>query len=146
MFGLARCSFGKGDYAEAEQLASAVFESDRRLRGQEHSDTLSGARMLARIYLAEGKLTQAESLMTNTLQTLVRTLGSVIQMLPTIRESWPRSRSVVAITQKPNRFGGTPWQVRAGAWARSILTPWTSCSLLQTTCWGNIAIQSRKRC
>ena len=31
--------------------------------------------MLARIYLAEGKLTQAESLMTTTLQAMVRTLG-----------------------------------------------------------------------
>ena len=36
MFGLVRCSFGKGDYAEAEHLASAVFESDRKLRGPEH--------------------------------------------------------------------------------------------------------------
>jgi hypothetical protein len=58
----------QGKFAQAEALAKQTVETDRRVLGAEHAETLNSMSALADVYTAQGKYAQAEPLYSHTLE------------------------------------------------------------------------------
>ena len=72
---LANAFLGQGKYAQAEALYSETLETQSRVLGSEHPNTLMSMNNLADVYAAEGKYAQAEVLFNKNLEAKRRVLG-----------------------------------------------------------------------
>jgi tetratricopeptide (TPR) repeat protein len=72
-FGL--CLYQDGRYDEAEGQFTKVFETRKRVLGQEHPDTLTSMVNLASTYRNQGRWKEAEELQTRELDICSRVLG-----------------------------------------------------------------------
>ena len=62
-------------FAEAEPILTDLLEAQRRVKGEEDSDTLNNMQLLAVVYHRQGKLEPAETLMRRALEIRHRVQG-----------------------------------------------------------------------
>jgi tetratricopeptide (TPR) repeat protein len=75
MNSLARLYEKQGEFTKAEQLFVQALEGRRRVRGEEHPDTLVSMDSLAGLYEKQGEFTKAEQLFVRALEGRRRVLG-----------------------------------------------------------------------
>jgi tetratricopeptide (TPR) repeat protein len=76
MSDLAALYIRRGRYDEAEPLVFEAYESQRRVLGDDHPDTLGTMSNLAELHVDRGRYEQAESLLLDALEIQTRVFGS----------------------------------------------------------------------
>jgi tetratricopeptide (TPR) repeat protein len=72
---LAYVYWSQGRYAEAEKLYGEALEIQRRVRGQDHWETLQAMHTLAGVYMSQERYAEAEKLCKETVEIQRRVLG-----------------------------------------------------------------------